>query len=99
MKDLDFSDFPPGTVTEYTTLVCLACIFDIFTKQFGLAPSSAYSEIKRYSPTVKELTSLQAFRPFFDSDEKHPRCPYCNAGKRCHARFDTYEIEVGKSSD
>jgi hypothetical protein len=47
-RELDFSAFPPGTVTEYTTLVCLACIFDIFTKQFGLAPRSAYSEIKRY---------------------------------------------------
>jgi hypothetical protein len=98
-RELDFSVFPPGTVTEYTTLVCLACIFDIFTKQFGLAPRSAYSEIKRYSPTIKELTARQAVRPFFDSDEKHPRCPYCNAAKRWHARFDTHEIEGGKTSD
>src|SRR5687768_18098797 len=67
----DFSEFPPGTVTEYTTLVCLACIFDIFTKQIGLAPRSAYSEIKRYMPTVEELTSRKAVRPFFDSEEKH----------------------------
>jgi hypothetical protein len=99
MKELDFSDFPPGTVTEYTTLVCLACIFDIFTKQIGLAPRSAYSEIKRYSPTVEELTSPKAVRPFFDSDEKHPRCPYCNAAKRWHARLDTHAIEGGKTTD
>ena len=99
MKDLDFSDFPPGTVTEYTTLVCLACIFDIFTKQIGLAPRSAYTEIKRYSPTVEELTSRKAVRPFFDSDEKHPRCPYCNAAKRWHARLDTHCIEGGKTTD
>ncbi len=98
-RELDFSAFPPGTVTEYTTLVCLACIFDIFTKQFGLAPRSAYSEIKRYSPTIKELTARQAVRPFFDSDEKHPRCPYCNAAKRWHARLDTHAIEGGKTSD
>jgi len=98
-RELDFSAFPPGTVTEYTTLVCLACIFDIFTKQFGLAPRSAYSEIKRYSPTIKELTSRQAVRPFFDSDEKHPRCPYCNSAKRWHARFDTRAIEGEKTSD
>src|ERR1044072_6494143 len=97
MKELDFSDFPPGTVTEYTTLVCLACIFDIFTKQIGLAPRSAYTEIKRYSPTVEELTSRKAVRPFFDSDEKHPRCPYCNAAKRWHARLDTHFIEGGKT--
>ncbi|HEV8426421.1 MAG TPA: hypothetical protein VGQ41_00805 [Pyrinomonadaceae bacterium] len=99
MKELDFSDFPPGTVTEYTTLVCLACIFDIFTKQIGLAPRSAYSEIKRYSPTVEELTSRNAVRPFFDSEEKHPRCPYCNAAKRWHARLDTHCIEGGKATD
>ena len=98
-RELDFSAFPPGSVTEYTTLVCLACIFDIFTKQFGLAPRSAYSEIKRYSPTVQELTSRLAVRPFFDSEEKHPRCPYCDAAKRWHARLDTHAIEGGKSTD
>lgn len=99
LVELDFSEFPPGTITEYTTLVCLACIFDIFTKQIGLAPRSAYSEIKRYSPTVEELTSRQAVRPFFDSEEKHPRCPYCNAAKRWHARLDTHCIEGGKTTD
>jgi hypothetical protein len=95
----DFSEFPPGSVTEYTTLVCLACIFDIFTKQIGLAPRSAYSEIKRYSPTIEELTSRKAVRPFFDSEEKHPRCPYCDAAKRWHARLDTHCIEGGKTTD
>ena len=99
MKELDLTEFPPGTVTEYTTLVCLACIFDIFTKQIRLAPRSAYTEIKRYSPTVEELTSRKAVRPFFDSDEKHPRCPYCNAAKRWHARLDTHCIEGGKTTD
>jgi len=98
-RELDFSDFPPGSVTEYTTLVCLACIFDIFTRQFGLAPRSAYSEIKRYAPSIKELTSRTAVRPFFDSEEKHPRCPYCEAAKRWHARLDTHAIEGGKTTD
>lgn len=96
---LDISEFPPGTVTEYTTLVCLACIFDIFTKQIGLAPRSAYSEIKRYTPSIEELTSRKAVRPFFDSDEKHPHCPYCDATKRWHARLDTAAIEGGKPTD
>ncbi len=98
-RELDFSGFPPGTVTEYTTLVCLACIFDIFTKQIGLAPRSAYSEIKRYVPNIAELTAPRAVRPFFDSEEKHPRCPYCNAAKRWHARLDTHTIEGGKTTD
>ena len=99
LTELDFSDFPPGTVTEYATLVCLACIFDIFTGQIGLAPRSAYSEIKRYTPTVEELTSPKAVRPFFDSEEKHPRCPYCDAAKRWHARLDTHCLEGGKTTD
>ena len=98
-QELDFSEFPPGSVTEYSTLVCLACTFDIFTKQLGLAPRTAYSEIKKYAPTIAELTAPKATRPFFDSEEKHPHCPYCNAVKRWHARLDTFCIEGGKSTD
>jgi hypothetical protein len=98
-RALDFEDFPSGTVTEFTTLVCLACIFDIFTRQLGLAPRTAFSEIKRHTPTVEELTSRNAMRPYFDSAEKHPHCPYCGSGKRWHARFDTYCIEGRKSTD
>lgn len=98
-RDLDLSEFPAGTVTEFTTLVCLACIFDIFTKQLGLAPRTAFSEIKRHSPTIEELTSRQATRPYFDSEEKHPHCPYCGSARRWLARFDTYCIEGGKTTD
>ncbi len=98
-RELDFKDFPSGTVTEFTTLVCLACIFDIFTKQLGLAPRTAFSEIKRHTPTIEELTSRSAMRPYFDSEEKHPHCPYCGSAKRWHARFDTYCIEGRKSTD
>jgi hypothetical protein len=98
-RELDLSEFPSSTITEYTTHVCLACIFDIFTDQLGLAPRTAYSEIKKYSPTVVELTGRIATRPFFDSDEKNPHCPHCNAAKRWHARFDTTRIVGGKISD
>jgi len=98
-RELDLKDFPPGTVTEYTTLVCLACIFDIFTKQLGLAPRTAFSEVKRHAPAIEELTSRQAMRPYFDSDEKSPHCPYCGSAKRWLARFDTYCIEGSKTTD
>ena len=98
-RELDFSDFPPGAISEYTTHLCLACIFDIFTVQLGLAPRTAYSEIKRHSPGAEELTAPSASRPYFDSEEKNPRCPYCNSAKRWHARFDTYRIEGGKATD
>jgi hypothetical protein len=98
-RELDLSAFPPGTVTEYSTLLCLSCIFELFTSQLGLAPRTAYSEIKRYAPSIEELTAPRAVRPFFDSEEKHPRCPHCNAAKRWHARLDTFRIEGGKSTD
>ena len=98
-KELDLSAFPPGSITEYETLVCLACTFDIFTTQLGLAPRTAYSEIRKYSPTVAELTAAKAVPPFFDSEEMRPHCPYCNAAKRWHARFDTIRIEGGKTTD
>ena len=98
-RELDFADFPPGSVTEYSTLVCLACTFEIFTTQLGLAPRTAYSEIKKYSPTIAELTAPKAIPPFFDSEEKHPHCPYCNAAKRWHARLDTFRVEGGKATD
>jgi hypothetical protein len=98
-RELDFGAFPPGTVADYTTLVCLACIFDLFTAQLGLAPRTAYSEIKRYAPTVKELTTSESARPFFESLEQHPRCPYCNSAKRWHARLNTHRIEGGKATD
>jgi hypothetical protein len=97
--ELDLSAFPARSITEYSTLVCLACTFDIFTTQMGLAPRTAYSEIKKYSPTVAELTAPKAVRPFFDSEEKHPHCPYCKAAKRWQARFDTVRIEGEKATD
>lgn len=97
-RELDLSEFPPGTITEYTTLVCLACIFDIFTKQLGLAPRTAFSEVKRHTPTIAELTSRSATRPYFDSEEKSPHCPYCGSAKRWLARFDTFCIEGGKTT-
>jgi hypothetical protein len=98
-RELDLSPFPPGSVTEYSTLVCLACTFDIFTAQLGLAPRTAYSEIKKYSPTVAELTAPKAVPPFFDSEDKHPHCPYCKAARRWHARLDTTRIEGDKATD
>jgi len=98
-KELDFTEFPPSSVTEFSTIVCLACVFDIFTTQLGFAPRTAYSEIRKYSPTIAELTAPKAARPFFDSDDKQAHCPYCNAAKRWHARLETVRIEGGKATD
>ena len=97
--ELNWSAFPPGSVNEYSTRLCLSCIFKIFTAQLGLAPRTAYSEIKRHAPGIAELTAPAAARPYFDSDEKSPHCPYCDAAGRWHAQLDTYRIEGGKATD
>src|SRR5215208_8331876 len=73
---LDFGGFPAGSVTRHEVTLCLACIFKLFTNQMGLAPRTAYNEIRRHAPTVEELTAREPARPFFKpSGEKHPRCP------------------------
>ncbi len=97
---LDFGEFPAGSVTRHEVTLCLSCIFKLFTNQMGLAPRTAYNEIRRYAPTVEELTSREPQRPFFKpSEEKNPRCPYCDAPKRWHARLGVYRVEGGKASD
>lgn len=97
---LDFGEFPAGSVTRQDVTLCLSCIFKLFTNQLGLAPRTAYNEIRRYAPTVEELTAREPQRPFFKpSGEKSPRCPYCEAPKRWHALLSVYRVEGGKASD
>jgi hypothetical protein len=97
---LDFGAFPAGSVTRQEVTLCLSCIFKLFTSQLGLAPRTAYNEIRRYAPSVEELTGREPQRPFFKpSGEKNPRCPYCDAPKRWHAQLGVYRVEGGKASD
>jgi hypothetical protein len=97
---LDFGEFPAGAVTRQEVTLCLSCIFKLFTNQLGLAPRTAYNEIRRYAPTVEELTAREPQRPFFKpSAEKNPHCPYCDAPKRWHASLSVYRVEGGKASD
>jgi hypothetical protein len=97
---LDFGEFPAGSVTRHEVTLCLSCIFKLFTNQMGLAPRTAYNEIRRYAPTVEELTAREPARPFFKpTGEKHPHCPYCEAPKRWHARLGVYRVEGGKAAD
>ncbi|MFL6284063.1 MAG: hypothetical protein ACJ74Q_13055 [Pyrinomonadaceae bacterium] len=97
---LDFSEFPAGSVSRSDVTLCLACIFRLFTNQLGLAPRTAYDEIRRYSPTVEELTAREPQRPFFKpSDDKNACCPYCDAARRWHAHVSVYRVEGGKALD
>ena len=98
--EIDFSSLPAGLTARYEKHICLACVFELFTKQLGLAPRTAYSEIKRHAPGVAELTAPAAARPYFDGGEgKSARCPFCDSARRWHARLDTYRVEGGKHTD
>ena len=97
---LDFGGFPAGHVTRHEVTLCLSCIFSLFTKQLGLAPRTAYAEIRRYEPTVAELTAREPARPFFPATgERNQHCPYCDAAKRWHAPLRVYRVEGGRATD
>ena len=95
---VDLSAFPPESVTWTERSLCVACVWQIFTRAMNLAPKTALSEMKRYSPSFEELTSAEAARPFFAAQDKQP-CPYCGSPAKWHARIETHRIESGKATD
>jgi hypothetical protein len=100
---VDLSAFPAESVISSDRSLCVACVWKIFTRAMSLAPKTALSEMKRYTPTLEELTSEEAVRPFFVTQEnaaqqKQP-CPYCGSPAKWHARIETHRIEGGKATD
>jgi hypothetical protein len=98
---IDLAAFPPESVRSNERFLCVACVWQIFTRAMELAPKTALAEIKRYTPSFEELTSAEAARPFFDqsrAQDKQP-CPYCGSPAKWHARIETHRIESGKATD
>jgi len=95
---IDLSGFPPESVISSERSLCVACVWQIFTRAMNLAPKTALAEIKRYTPSFEELTSAEAARPFFAAQDKQP-CPYCGSPAKWHARIETHRIESGKATD
>ncbi len=100
---VDLSAFPPESVISGERSLCVACVWQIFTRAMNLPPKTALSEMKRYTPTLEELTSEEAVRPFFVTPEKIAQekqpCPYCGSPAKWHARIETHRIESGKATD
>jgi hypothetical protein len=103
---IDLAGFPPESVRSGTRFLCVACVWQIFTGAMDLAPKTALTEIKRYTPSFEELTSSEAARPFFDAANEgednrrdKPPCPYCGSPAKWHARIETHRIESGKATD
>lgn len=95
---VDLSAFPVESVVRTERSLCVACVWQIFTRAMNLAPKTALGEIKRYTPSFEELTSAESVRPFFAAQSKQP-CPYCGSPAKWHARIETHRIESGKATD
>lgn len=97
---VDLSAFPPESVTSSERWLCVACVWQTFTRAMNLPPKTALAEMKRYTPSFEELTSAEAVRPFFAAQDgdKQP-CPYCGSPVKWHARIVTHRIESGKATD
>jgi hypothetical protein len=97
---VDLSAFPVESVISSERWLCVACVWQIFTKAMSLTPKTALAEIKSYTPSFEELTSAEPVRPFFaaQAQDKAP-CPYCGSPAKWHARIATHRIESGKATD
>ncbi|HTS49227.1 MAG TPA: hypothetical protein VMH05_14850 [Bryobacteraceae bacterium] len=96
---LDLSKFPPESITHGERWICLACVWEVFTRHMGLAPRTAMLEIKRYTPSLEELSAQLAARPYFIPDDPKSPCPYCGSSSKWHARMACHRIESGKATD
>lgn len=96
---LDLSKFPPETLAAMERGICLACVWEVFTKHLGLAPKTALAEIKRYTPSVDELNAPSIARPYVPAQSQKGPCPYCGAASKWIARLPIYRIESGKATD
>ena len=79
--------------------LCLACISDVYTRHLGVAPRTAYLEIKRYTPGLEELYATAETRPWFSNSPAQTACPYCGSAIKWHARLCVHRIESGKATD
>lgn len=95
---VDLSGFPVESIASSERLLCVACVWQIFTQAMKLAPKTALAEMKRYTPSFEELSVAEPVRPFFAGQGKQP-CPYCGSPAKWHARIETHRIESGKATD
>lgn len=96
---LDLSKFPAESVTQMERGICLACVWEVFTRHLKLAPKTALVEIKRYTPSLDELNASAPARPYVAAQTSKGPCPYCGAASKWIARLPIYRIESGKATD
>ena len=100
--ELDLAGFPAESVLTQRLGLCLACAMQVLTRHMGLSTDRARSEIRRYTPTLDELSAGAPARPYFAwpaAECPYDECPYCGAAPRWHARLGIVRIEGGKTTD
>jgi hypothetical protein len=95
--ELDLSAVPAESVVTQKLGLCLACALDVLTRHMGLSAERARSEIRRYTPSLEELSTVAPARPYFAWPAE--ACPYCGAPPRWHASLGIVRIEGGKTTD
>jgi hypothetical protein len=75
----------------------LACALNVLTRQLGLTPERARSEIRRYDTPLEELTTSSPSRPYLASPTDE--CPYCHAPSKWQTSLRIVKIEGGKTTD
>ena len=96
---LDLSKFPAESITQMERGICLACVWEVFTRHLKLAPKTALGEIRRYTPSLDELNAASVARPYVAAQSYKEPCPYCRAASKWIARLPIYRIESGKATD
>jgi hypothetical protein len=96
---LDLSKFPSESITQMERAICLACVWEVFTRHLKLAPRTALVEIKRYTPSLEELNASAVARPYLAAHSDEEPCPYCGAASKWIAQLPIYRIESGKATD
>jgi hypothetical protein len=93
----DLSGFPPEALVSRKLGLCLACALDVLTRHMGLSAQRAQAQIRRYQPSLEEVSTVAPARPYFNlpADE----CPYCAAAPKWHAPLTIVRIEGGKKTD
>ncbi len=97
VEPLDLSAFPRESHAEYTKGLCLACTLDVLTRHMGLSAERAFTEIRRHTPAMEELSQDKTARPYLEwpSDA----CPNCGAAAKWHAALPIARIEGGKTTE
>jgi hypothetical protein len=76
---LDLSKFPAESITQMERGICLACVWEVFTRHLKLAPKTALGEIRRYTPSLDELNAASVARPYVAAQSYKEPCPYCRS--------------------